>query len=98
MAYTCKLPSVAQGGRLVKRSDPEHSQVVQDAGAVFKPKHVDIPTDWYIDSMGLNEYNTRGLYGGGQTPIRNLFQRTRPSKATHWRTKRAHPNLLRVHK
>lgn len=102
MAYVSQCPSLAVGGRLVKKADKVTTPVDRGKhGKHVLPELLDnrapvIDVHWFMDNMGLNNWNERGWHGGGQIPIRNLKQRSRPSKARHWRTRQAHPSLLRV--
>lgn len=68
--------------RLVKRNrPPEQARTI-------------LPTHVLVDMAGWNEYNTRGLYGGGMHTIRHT-QKRRPAKGTWHTTKKAHPNIMR---
>jgi len=108
MAYQSKCPSLAAGGTLVKRNgkrirrDAETGTLVastptETPSRPTEPEgEVTIPTEWFMENWGLNDWNERGWHGGGQIPIRNLKQKTRPSKARHHTTRKAHPSLLKV--
>lgn len=92
-------PGVAKGGRLVKPKRIEHEAdrlAKHEADKASRPAP-SIPTAWFMEALGQNDWNERGWHGGGQIPIRKT-QKTRPSKARHSVTRRAHPSLLRVTK
>ena len=106
MAYVSKTPSLAKGGTLVKKDGrrikggtelapvkPRRKTPTPDPDASDKVTRLSV--EWFMENWGLNDWNERGWNGGGQMPIRNLVQKTRPSKSRHHCTRRAHPSLLK---
>lgn len=108
MAYQSKCPSLAAGGTLVKRDgtrirkDTETGTLVASVQQEKRQRPTEpegqcsLPVEFFMENWGLNDWNERGWNGGGQIPIRNLKQKTRPSKARHHTTRKAHPSLLKV--
>lgn len=61
--------------------------------AVERPHEKVVDTAYWLDMNGYNDYNVRGLGGGGQCKVHNLKQRARPAKNRHFCTRRAHPTI-----
>jgi len=93
MAYRYDGPSLAAGGKLVKKgSRPIKAQ----AETSTKKTSIFTPEEW-AERLAPG-WDERGWHGGGECKIRNMKQKTRPSKGNTWRGRQAHPNILRLTK
>ena len=90
MAYQYKGPSLAAGGKLVKKGQrPRKVQATSN-----KPKSIFTPEEWARRlAPGWDE---RGWHGGGTYPSCNTVYKRRASKGNTYEGKFAHPSLLRV--
>ena len=87
-------------GRVIRQQDAAINPVTgerEHPNTVYPARTNRIDMSYWMDAFGQDTYNTRGLGGGGQMPIRNMKQATRPRKVRHRATRFAHPSLLRVH-
>ena len=83
-------------GKFTKVAEPKPAPVAKPSPVADPSKPSKLSAEWYMENWGLNDWNTSGWHGGGQMPIRNLKQKTRPSRSRHHETRRAHPSLLKV--
>lgn len=96
MAYKSTCPSLAAGGKLVKRGAAKPKATAekrQHPNTVPEPKEWKLTTEYMAESISSG-WDEGGWHGGGMMPVRKT-QKTRPSKGNTTAGRFAHPSIIR---